>query len=58
MVPSDDDGDDYGIFSICDKILSFSFYDDNDEDDDEKRYRHDNFAVTVNDAAPWSTPNS
>ena len=52
MVPSDDDGDDYGIFSICDKILSFSFYDDNDEDDDEKRYRHDNLAVTVNDAAP------
>ena len=38
-VPSDDDG----ILSVCDKISSFGFYDD--DDDDVKRYQKVNNAV-------------
>ena len=30
MVPSEDDGDDDNILSVCDEISSFGFYDDDD----------------------------
>ena len=44
-VHSDDDGDDDGIVNICDKISSFGFYDDNDNDNDIKRHQKNYDAV-------------
>ena len=37
-VRSDDDGDDDGIGNICDEILSFGFYDDDDVKRHQKNY--------------------
>ena len=56
-VPSDDD--DGGILTVGDEILSFGFLDDKYDDvmrHQKKCLRHDDLAVTDNDAAPWFTP--
>ena len=56
-----DDDDDDGILTVGDEILSFSFLDDDDDDvmrHQKKWQRHDNLAVTINDAAPCTSPNS